>query len=176
MTPAPTTDVRLTELLAALSIATDLGMGQPLEFALQSCVLALRLAERLGLDAATIGAIRQVYARWDGKGIPPLNGEAIAPGMLLVSLAQDTVYAYRLDGVDAAVALAQKRKGTLYAPKHVEVFVRHARTLFADLDADPSWAAVLALDPGRPRYLSDAELDAACAAIADFADIKAPFL
>src|SRR5215468_8133101 len=50
MTFAPTTDVRLAELMAALSIATDLGMGQPLEFALQSCVLALRLAEKLGFS------------------------------------------------------------------------------------------------------------------------------
>src|SRR5215213_6263349 len=56
MTSASTTDVRLTELMAALSIATDLGMGQPLEFALQSCVLALRLAEQLGFDAAELRA------------------------------------------------------------------------------------------------------------------------
>jgi hypothetical protein len=111
--------------------------------------VAGRLAERLGLDAATISAMRQVYARWDGKGVPALKGEAIAPGMLVVSLAQDAVYVYRLEGVDAAVALIQKRKGTLYALRHVEVFVRHARTLFAGLDAEPSWAAVLALDPGR---------------------------
>ncbi|MBL8045241.1 MAG: hypothetical protein JNL09_01800 [Anaerolineales bacterium] len=40
--PAP---LRHVELLAALSLATDLGMGQPLEFALQSCVVAMRLAE-----------------------------------------------------------------------------------------------------------------------------------
>jgi len=53
-----TTDVRLAEVLAVLSIATDLGMGQPIEFALQSCVLALRLAEQLGFDAA---ALRTTY-------------------------------------------------------------------------------------------------------------------
>src|ERR687888_848938 len=58
MTSAPTTDVRLAELMAALSIATDLGMGQPLEFALQSCVLALRLAEKLGFSA---GELRATY-------------------------------------------------------------------------------------------------------------------
>jgi hypothetical protein len=34
--------IRLAELMAALSIATDLGMGQPLEFALCSCVPAVR--------------------------------------------------------------------------------------------------------------------------------------
>src|SRR5688572_11403616 len=41
--------VRLAELLAAISLATDLGMGQPLEQALRTCLIALGLGERLGL-------------------------------------------------------------------------------------------------------------------------------
>ena len=50
--------VRLAELMAALSIATDLGMGQPLETALCSCVVAMRLGEALNLDDDTL---RDVY-------------------------------------------------------------------------------------------------------------------
>ena len=42
-------DLRLAEFLAALSLATDLGMGQPLEQALRTCLIALALGERLGL-------------------------------------------------------------------------------------------------------------------------------
>jgi HD-GYP domain-containing protein (c-di-GMP phosphodiesterase class II) len=41
--------VCLTELLAALSLGTDLGMGHPMEHVLRQSFLALRLAERLGL-------------------------------------------------------------------------------------------------------------------------------
>src|SRR5712692_9254538 len=41
-----TSDIRLAELMAALSIATDLGMGQPIEYALCVCVLAVRLGKR----------------------------------------------------------------------------------------------------------------------------------
>lgn len=48
----------LAEFVAVLSQATDLAMGQPREYALPSCLLALRLGEALGLDAA---ARRQVY-------------------------------------------------------------------------------------------------------------------
>ena len=44
--------VRLTELLAALSLGTDLGMGHPMEHVMRQSFLALRLAERLGLDAS----------------------------------------------------------------------------------------------------------------------------
>src|SRR5207302_4025919 len=50
--------VRLAELMAALSIATDLGMGQPLETALCTCVVAMRLGEALKLDDDTL---RDVY-------------------------------------------------------------------------------------------------------------------
>src|SRR5262245_15882636 len=49
--------VRRGEVIAALSLATDLAMGQPVEFALKSCVLANRLGRMLGLDAEEQAAI-----------------------------------------------------------------------------------------------------------------------
>jgi HD-GYP domain-containing protein (c-di-GMP phosphodiesterase class II) len=45
----PDDRIRLAELMAALSLATDLGMGRPLEHELGVCLAALELAERLGL-------------------------------------------------------------------------------------------------------------------------------
>ena len=41
--------VRLAELVATLSLATDLGRGQPMEHTIRTAALALRLADRLGL-------------------------------------------------------------------------------------------------------------------------------
>lgn len=43
----------LAELTVALSLATDLGTGQPLEHGLRTCWLSLRTAEEMGLDAPT---------------------------------------------------------------------------------------------------------------------------
>ena len=43
--------VRTAELIASLCLATDLGMGLPLEHGLQSTVCAMRLADLLGVDA-----------------------------------------------------------------------------------------------------------------------------
>ena len=43
--------VRRGEVIAALSLATDLAMGQPAEFALKSCVLATRIGKLLQLSA-----------------------------------------------------------------------------------------------------------------------------
>ena len=40
---------RLAELVAALSLGVDLGFGQPMEHVLRQCLIALRLAGRMGL-------------------------------------------------------------------------------------------------------------------------------
>ena len=42
--------VRLAELVAALSLGIDLGFGQPMEHVLRQCLIATRLADRIGLD------------------------------------------------------------------------------------------------------------------------------
>lgn len=71
------------ELLAALSVAIDLGLGQPAEHMLRAALIATRLADRLGLSAAQrdcvyyttlimwIGchADSHEYARWFGDDI-----------------------------------------------------------------------------------------------------------
>src|SRR6476659_5606134 len=49
--------VRLAELVAALSLGIDLGFGQPMEHVLRQCLIALRLAERIGLDEETRGVV-----------------------------------------------------------------------------------------------------------------------
>ncbi|HEX3691696.1 MAG TPA: HD domain-containing phosphohydrolase [Solirubrobacteraceae bacterium] len=50
MSTAARTKVRLAELVATLSLGTDLGMAQPSEHVLRQSLIALRLADRLGLD------------------------------------------------------------------------------------------------------------------------------
>jgi hypothetical protein len=49
--------VRLAELVAALSLGVDLGFGQPMEHMLRQCLIALRLAERAGLDEQRRAAV-----------------------------------------------------------------------------------------------------------------------
>jgi HD-GYP domain-containing protein (c-di-GMP phosphodiesterase class II) len=276
-----TTDIRLAELIAALSLATDLGMGQPLEWALCACVLAVRLGDalgfgqeelretyyqallryigcnaethwlaalagdeialrtdmsmvdsgnlaevlgvmarhirqanagasrlelaqavvrglvvsgrdipaffsghcevaqrlamRMGFGERIVHALGQLYARWDGKGTPALKGEAIAPAVRVVALAQDAITFHRLGGVDAVLNIVRQRKGGAYDPAMVERFCRAAPALLAGLEAEPSWEAVLALEPGPRLYLTEAQLDTCCQALADFADIKSPY-
>jgi HD-GYP domain-containing protein (c-di-GMP phosphodiesterase class II) len=49
---APPQKVRLAELIALLSLGTDLGLGQPMEHIIRQCLISLRFAERLGFDEA----------------------------------------------------------------------------------------------------------------------------
>lgn len=52
--------LRLAELIAALSLATDLGMGQPLEQALRTCLISLALGDRLGLRGEELSEVYYV--------------------------------------------------------------------------------------------------------------------
>jgi HD-GYP domain-containing protein (c-di-GMP phosphodiesterase class II) len=81
--------VRLAELVAALSLGVDLGFGQPMEHMLRQCLIALRLAERRGLDEAeravvyytalliVVGCHTDAYeqARWFGDDIALKSGK-----------------------------------------------------------------------------------------------------
>jgi HD-GYP domain-containing protein (c-di-GMP phosphodiesterase class II)/DNA-binding CsgD family transcriptional regulator len=61
MSASPTgTRVRLAELIAMISLGTDLGLGLPMEHAMRQSLIALRLAERLGLDETTRGVVYYV--------------------------------------------------------------------------------------------------------------------
>jgi HD-GYP domain-containing protein (c-di-GMP phosphodiesterase class II) len=51
---------RLAELVAAISLATDLGTGQPMEHALRTCLLSTSVAKELGLDVTTIADVHYV--------------------------------------------------------------------------------------------------------------------
>ena len=279
MAASPTgTRVRLAELIAMLSLGTDLGMGQPMEHVMRQSLIALRLAERLGLDertrvvvyyvgliswvgchidayeqakwfgddmalktearqvdmagaaarafavrhvgagrpwrerarlgvafvadgrraagemienhwvatnelAAQIGldatvreSLYQTFERWDGKGVPAeVRGEEILMPARLVNLADVVEVYHRSGGVDAAIAVARERSGSQFDPALVELFCREAPTLFGDLDALTTWPAVIEAEPALGIVLSDAELESALEAIADFTDLKSPW-
>jgi HD-GYP domain-containing protein (c-di-GMP phosphodiesterase class II) len=52
--------LRLAELVAAFSLATDLGLGQPMEHVLRSWLISARLGEHVGVEAGNRGALYYV--------------------------------------------------------------------------------------------------------------------
>src|SRR6187401_2279120 len=80
----PTTPVRAAEFMACLSVAADLGMGQPADYALTTCVLAMRLGDALGFDTATLHDVyyetllRYVGCNADVQWFASLFGDELA--------------------------------------------------------------------------------------------------
>ena len=76
--------VRRAELMAALSMATDLAMGQPMEYAMATCVVAVRLGERAGLrpqdlqDAYYEALLRYIGCNADVAWLSSIVGDEIA--------------------------------------------------------------------------------------------------
>jgi hypothetical protein len=77
--------VRSGELFAALSLATDLGTGQPPEHVLRTCLIALRLGELAGLDAAELAdafylaLLHSIGCTADAHEASHLFGDDLAP-------------------------------------------------------------------------------------------------
>ena len=57
LSPSPGTSVRMSEVISSMSYALDIVEGQPEGHAVRSCLLGMRLAEELRLDAAQRSAL-----------------------------------------------------------------------------------------------------------------------
>ncbi len=137
---------------------------------------AEELAAQLGLDQDVRNSLGQAFERWDGKGTPgEAKGEQISVASRLVSLADVVEVFHRAGGVPAAISVARDRSGTQFDPALVDVFCRDAAELFDGIESATTWDAVIAAEPDLEVVLTDEELDAALAAMANFADLKSPY-
>jgi HD-GYP domain-containing protein (c-di-GMP phosphodiesterase class II) len=271
--------VRLAELVAALSLGVDLGFGQPMEHVLRQCLIALRIADRAGLgeqdrvavyytallvnvgchaDAheqakwfgddialksgkylhelgsvrGTLATMRLVgagnpplhrfrvglefafsghrqldgmisqhaklartlaeqlelpgtvregvgaaYEQWNGRGWPgELGADAIPVAARITQLAEFTEVAYRVGGIASAVALATRRAGRQFDPALATLLCADATEIFGGLESVPAWQTVIASEPALAVELSADQLDHALEAIANFVDLKSPFM
>jgi len=118
--------VRLADLVAALSLGIDLGFGQPMEHVLRQCLIALRLAEALGLDEEeravvyytalliNVGCHSDAHeqAKWFGDDIALKSGKydhdlrslrAAAAGVRLLGSGHPPLHRFRL-GLEFALS------------------------------------------------------------------------
>jgi HD-GYP domain-containing protein (c-di-GMP phosphodiesterase class II)/DNA-binding CsgD family transcriptional regulator len=145
-------------------------------FDMTHCLVAGQLALRLGLGDSVHDALQDVFERWDGKGVPrQLKGDQIALPARIVQLADITEAFRRIGGLDNAIEIARRRRGTQFDPMLADVLVREANELFAGLDEETTWARVIASEPALRPPLTQAQTDTALEAIADFTDLKSPY-
>jgi putative nucleotidyltransferase with HDIG domain len=93
----PPNRLRLAELVAALSIATDLGLGQPMAHALRTCLIAISLGRALGLPEAQLAdtyyttLLRFVGCTSDSHELMDFAaGEDVKFRQLMVAIGNDT--------------------------------------------------------------------------------------
>jgi HD-GYP domain-containing protein (c-di-GMP phosphodiesterase class II) len=142
----------------------------------QHCEVAARLASRLGLGDDVRLALAHAYERWDAKGHPAgLAGEEVPLAVRIVSVARDAELWARQSGWPGAIEVLTHRRGHGYDPAVVDVVIEHGQRWLADLGDDPC-AEVLDAEPAPAATVPVDGLDAALGAVADFTDLKSPWL
>ena len=189
-------DHELGSISGALAMLRLIGSGNPplhrfrvgVEFAVsgrhdldgmidQHAALARRLAEELGLSIGVQEAVGAAYEQWDGRGWPgDLTGDEIPVASRLAQIAEFVEVAHRIGGTGAAIALAEKRAGSQFDPALAAALCSNAEMILDDLDAGHTWDAVIGAEPALGVSLPEAEFDQALLAIADFVDLKSPYM
>ena len=140
------------------------------------CEVAARLGARLGMAEAIREALAHAYERWDGKGHPAgLAGDEVPVAIRVVTVARDAELWSRQGGWPRAAEVLAHRSGHAYDPAVVDALVAGGERWLADIGDDPC-ARVLDAEPAPVRTIEPDELDGALTAVADFADLKSPFL
>jgi HD-GYP domain-containing protein (c-di-GMP phosphodiesterase class II)/DNA-binding CsgD family transcriptional regulator len=161
----------------ALVAAFGMLMRESTEMTVGHCEVAQLLAGRLGMRPGVQAALRQVFERWDGKGMPArLKGENLALSVRVAHIAQQAALFHQIGGTESAIAMARQRAGGAFDPALVERFCQVAPQLCTSLDVESLWDAVLDAEPGPRPHLSQEQLEDGTRALADFVDLKSPYL
>jgi HD-GYP domain-containing protein (c-di-GMP phosphodiesterase class II) len=127
-----TLGVRIAELVAALSYAADLGLGQPMAHCMRQTVIAQRLAELVGATEAEreatyyLGLMMNVYCHADASEQAKWFGDDIAfkgdtYDMFEMNAAQAVAYVVRRVGSHGSVSARARRLAAFAASGQKEV-------------------------------------------------------
>lgn len=175
----------LTEYVAPGAPAVE-RLRRGLEFALKgkefaregfrnTCEVAHRFAQRLGMSEAVQRALLSVFEQWNGGGPNALRGDAIPlPSRILYATSFLEAF-LATGGREAALRVAEERGGKAFDPTVVDAFLTlsAAPGFWETLEQESVWSVVLAMEPNSPyRFLPAEKLEDVALAFADFADLK----
>ncbi len=140
------------------------------------CEVATQMADRLGLGDAVGRALFASLERWDGKGDPrKLSGEDIPFPARIAEPATQAVIFHRLGGIDAALAMVERRAGGWFDPAVAEAFRAVGPRVLDRLDREDPWPEVLDAEPHPVRRMPADRLETVAEAFGDMVDLKTPF-
>jgi HD-GYP domain-containing protein (c-di-GMP phosphodiesterase class II)/DNA-binding CsgD family transcriptional regulator len=141
------------------------------------CEVGQMLARRMGLGDSMQLALGDAFERWDGKGLPRgIAAEEIAAPSRVAIVARDYELLHRTWGGETAERILRARKGKAYDPKVLEVALAHGPRLLKEINQGSLWERVLDAEVGPPMTVDQAHVDDVLRALADFVDLKSPFL
>jgi HD-GYP domain-containing protein (c-di-GMP phosphodiesterase class II) len=141
-----------------------------------ACEVADVLAKRLDLDETVRDSLAASFERWNGRGLPDgRKGAAIPSPMRAAQLSHELEVLARIEGIEEALMIIRRRRGKAYDPSLTDVALSEARRWWEEVEPLDPWDAALAAAPaGAP--LSEAEVHEALLVLADFSDLKSPWL
>ncbi|MBJ8346256.1 HD domain-containing protein [Antrihabitans sp. YC2-6] len=141
------------------------------------CEAAQILGRRCGYDPDHLTDLASSYENWDGSGFPgKAAGEAIPLPVRVVQVASLAVAGHRHGGVRGGADLVRERSGRGLDPSVSVAFLADPDMVLAPIQVVGSlWDAVVAAAPEVAPMAPD-EVDDALRAIADFTDLKSPYL
>ncbi len=125
--------IRMAEVTIALSLATDLGTGQPMDHALRTCALSLAAAEALGLDDAGRSCVYYVAL------LRFLGCTSDASDVAVIAGGDDVAF----NATMAPILMASAGEATRYFVRHLGEGLpmpRRAGRIVRAL-SDPGWAS-----------------------------------
>ncbi|VVE33847.1 phosphohydrolase [Pandoraea horticolens] len=139
--------------------------------ALIHCEVSGDIAATMGMPARVVDALRNVFERFDGKGMPGGHeGDAIPETVFFVNVASDLEILSHAHGRDTARAFVRSQSDAKYPARLVETALRHADHWFDELasgDLDtPTWQLA-----GHHRHA-----DVPLSLLADVTELKLPWL
>jgi HD-GYP domain-containing protein (c-di-GMP phosphodiesterase class II)/DNA-binding CsgD family transcriptional regulator len=158
---------------AAMARSAFGGIAEFRKWAASHCDVASVLGARMGFSVQIQQALRHLWERWDGKGMPgELRGDQIPLAVRLMQVAQDADMAWQHGGSGLADRVLAERAGSGLDPGAVAAFRSLGGPGYRGLDARSIWEDALRAEPGPQPLVGEERLDACLSAIADFADLK----
>ena len=162
---------------AAMARSAVGGVAEFRRWAASHCEVAELLGARMGLPGQVQDALRHLYERWDGKGLPgELRGEQIPLPVRVMQVAQDADIAWQRGGTALARRTVRARAGAGLDPQVAVACLSLGDQLHAGLDAPSVWEDALAAEPGPQPVVGEERVDACLSAMADFADLKSMWM
>jgi len=149
------------------------GIAEFRKWAASHCDVARLLGARMGLSGPIQLALRHLYERWDGNGMPgELRGTQLPLAVRLMQVAQDADVACQYGGISLATSTLTRRAGSGLDPEAVRIFLSLGDRPYKGLDVPSVWDDAMAAEPGPQPVVTEARLDDCLSAMADFADLK----